>query len=244
VGLLLLSVSAATSLAEERVRGSLDLLLTTPLSTRSILAGKWLGTFRQATRVVIWPALMAVILLALSGRFTHFLLLLGLILAYCAGICSLGLALATWVSRLGRAVALCVSAYVVFAVGWMFFVTLVTRPSPLGWAMMMGSPCYGTSLAVSAVSPVGAPHPGGGQRSGIAPFFWISVHSGIAALLFAATLRTFDRCLGRVSDTTGKPIPDPRKQPAVQPGFDCSFEPYKVDHPDQAQVRADQPTQV
>ena len=43
VGLLLLSVNAATSLAEERMRGSLDVLLTTPLSTRSILAGKWAG---------------------------------------------------------------------------------------------------------------------------------------------------------------------------------------------------------
>ena len=39
VGLLLVSVGAATSLAEERVRGSLDVLLTTPMSTRSILAG-------------------------------------------------------------------------------------------------------------------------------------------------------------------------------------------------------------
>ena len=47
VGLLLLSVSAATSLAEERRAGSLDVLLTTPLSTRSILAGKWWGAFRQ-----------------------------------------------------------------------------------------------------------------------------------------------------------------------------------------------------
>ena len=43
VGLLLLSVGAATSLAEERVRGSLDVLLSTPMSTRSILAGKWWG---------------------------------------------------------------------------------------------------------------------------------------------------------------------------------------------------------
>ena len=47
VGLLLLSVGAATSLAEERVRGSLDVLLSTPMSTRSILAGKWWGSFRR-----------------------------------------------------------------------------------------------------------------------------------------------------------------------------------------------------
>ena len=59
VGLLLLSVSAATSLAEERVRGSLDLLLSTPLSTRSILAGKWLGSFQHVAHVLVWPAVTA-----------------------------------------------------------------------------------------------------------------------------------------------------------------------------------------
>ena len=53
LGLLLLSVSAATSLAEERVRGSLDVLLCTPLSTRSILVGKWWGSFLQS-RCMSW----------------------------------------------------------------------------------------------------------------------------------------------------------------------------------------------
>ena len=57
VGLLLLSVSAATSLAEERVRGSLDVLLSTPLSTRSILIGKWWGAFRLVPHVLVWPAI-------------------------------------------------------------------------------------------------------------------------------------------------------------------------------------------
>ena len=46
VGLLLLCVSAVTSLADERVHGSLDLLLSTPMSTRSILMAKWGGAFR------------------------------------------------------------------------------------------------------------------------------------------------------------------------------------------------------
>ena len=48
IGLLLLSVWSATSLAEERARGSLDLLMCTPLSTRQIVTGKWLGAFRAA----------------------------------------------------------------------------------------------------------------------------------------------------------------------------------------------------
>ena len=58
IGLLLLSVSAATSLAEERVRGSLDVLMTTPLSTRQIVLGKWLGTFRLVPLLAVLPALV------------------------------------------------------------------------------------------------------------------------------------------------------------------------------------------
>jgi ABC-type transport system involved in multi-copper enzyme maturation permease subunit len=216
VGLLLLSVTAATSLAEERVRGSLDILLTTPLSTRSILAGKWLGTFRQAARVLVWPAIIGGILLAESGRWIDYLLLLGLILAYSAGITSMGLVLATWVSRLGRAVALCVSAYVGFSIGWATFVILVSRPSPMGWSLMIGGPFYGTALATSAVSPEGSPISNGGYQGWISILIWIAVHSGIAALLFAATLATFDHCLGRVSETAGKPISGRRKKPAAQ----------------------------
>ena len=45
IGLLLFSVTAATSLAEERARGSLELLMSSPLSTRQIVFGKWLGGF-------------------------------------------------------------------------------------------------------------------------------------------------------------------------------------------------------
>ena len=58
VGLLLLGVTAATSLAEERARGSLDLLLSTPLSTRQIVMGKWLGVIRKAPLLAILPAIV------------------------------------------------------------------------------------------------------------------------------------------------------------------------------------------
>ena len=53
VGLLLLSVTAATALAEERVRGGLDVLLTTPLTTAEIVWGKWWGTYRAPSG---WPS--------------------------------------------------------------------------------------------------------------------------------------------------------------------------------------------
>ena len=118
VGLLLLSVGAAASLAEERARGSLDVLLSTSMPTRLILAGKWWGSFRRIVGVAIWPAATTAFLAHDSGYWIGALLLPGLVLAYGAAITSLGLAAATWVRRLGRAVALCVTSYVLFLVGW------------------------------------------------------------------------------------------------------------------------------
>ena len=66
-GLLLLSVSAATSLAEERQRGSLDVLMATPLSTRSIVLGKWWGAFRGVPPLTVLPVLLAAALATHTG---------------------------------------------------------------------------------------------------------------------------------------------------------------------------------
>ncbi len=55
LGLLLVSLSAPTALAEERVRGSLDVLLATPLSTSSIVWGKWWAFYRIVPRLALLP---------------------------------------------------------------------------------------------------------------------------------------------------------------------------------------------
>jgi ABC-type transport system involved in multi-copper enzyme maturation permease subunit len=216
VGLLLLSVGAATSLAEERMRGSLDVLLTTPMSTRSILEGKWWGTFRQVRLLAIWPAVTAGFLLATSGRIFAYVALLGLIAAYGAAITSLGLALATWVSRLGRAVALCVAGYVVFSIGWLiliFVLFLGDRPDEnFILPAVMGSPLYGTAFATMVVAPDSHIGPAGPQAVWLGTLFWIVVHGVAAAGLFAITVATFDRCLGRASETSGLPSFDAEKE--------------------------------
>jgi ABC-type transport system involved in multi-copper enzyme maturation permease subunit len=212
VGLLLLSVSAATSLAEERVRGSLDVLLSTPLSSRSILAGKWWGTFRQTGHVLVWPAIVAGLLVAQSGRWISYLLFLGLILAYGAVITSLGVAIATWVSRLGRAVALCVSTYVVFSIGWLLYVAIFFTTNESSLPLVLASPPYGALFATAMISPERGPFLGEAGAIRVGAFVWIIVDAGIALLLFMVTLATFDRCLGRVSEITGRPMPYPRKK--------------------------------
>jgi hypothetical protein len=47
-------------------------------------------------------------------------------------------------------------------------------------------------------------------------FLWIVIHSALAALLFATTLATFDSCLGRISETSGLPMPRPGMKPVAK----------------------------
>jgi hypothetical protein len=126
---------------------------------------------------------------------------------------------------LGRAVAFCVSAYVVFAIGWMAMTMLLFRPDRLGLSVILGSPIYGTGLAMAAVRM-----PGGGLFSVnereiyVGSTLWILIHSGIAALLFGATLLAFDRCLGRVPETPRRPAAKPRQKPVamLEPELDLT----------------------
>jgi hypothetical protein len=68
MGMLMLSTSAAGSLAEERERESLDVLLSTPLSTGAILRGEWWGAYRRFVPLALLPALIAASLALQSGR--------------------------------------------------------------------------------------------------------------------------------------------------------------------------------
>src|SRR4029077_19049457 len=102
-GLLLLSVSAVTSLAEERQRGSLDVLLVTPLSPPSIVLSKWLGAFRGVPPLTVLPVLIAAALATHTGFALGPALIGGLVVAYGAAITRLGLAPDTWPPRIGQA---------------------------------------------------------------------------------------------------------------------------------------------
>ena len=167
VGLLLLSVSAATSLAEERTRASLDVLLTTPLSTRSILAGKWAGAFRIVPMLLFAPVVTGLLLAGESGRWIQYFLFVLLLLAYSAVIVSIGLALATWQSRLGRALASCVASYIALSIGWPALVLVLTLGGPgndrVILPLVMGTPLYGSLFATLGLS---GPHNMPGNRRG------------------------------------------------------------------------------
>ncbi|MDG3007738.1 ABC transporter permease [Paludisphaera mucosa] len=200
-GLLLLSVSAATSLAEERQRGSLDVLLATPLSTRSIVMGKWWGAFRGVPPLIIGPVLLAAALSTPAGSVLGPFLIVGLMLAYGAAITSLGLALATWLPRMDRAVGLTAGLYVVASIGAVpsAFIFFGDGPDEAGSGLASASPLWGVGFTIAVLADqVGPGREPGRQAAWLA--FWIVVYGLIASGLLLATLKTFNRCLGRMDD--------------------------------------------
>ncbi|WP_165073771.1 ABC transporter permease [Paludisphaera rhizosphaerae] len=198
-GLLLLSVSAATSLAEERQRGSLDVLLTTPLSTRSIVMGKWLGAFRGVPPLLIWPVLIAASVTTNNGFAP--ILIGGLILAYGAAITSLGLALATWLPRLDWAVGLTAGLYVVVLIGAIAFGMTVfgEGPNSIGPGVAAASPFWGVGYSTGLFSGK-ILSTGKAVSHSVWIVVWIVVYVVVALALLLATLKTFNRCLGRTDD--------------------------------------------
>ncbi len=197
IGLLLLSVSAATAFADERVSGNLDILLATPLSTRSIVWGKWWATFCTVPLLAICPGTVAIALAHESGRWEGAVLLVCLFLAYGAAVTSLGLALAIWMRRLDHAIALNVAVLGGVTVGWLYSV-LLTIPGPAAIGVAAGSPIIGVMFPTIAMR-VFTPN----EWKMLVNWWsiWTVVYTIVAASLCWATVKTFDRCLGRIPDT-------------------------------------------
>jgi ABC-type transport system involved in multi-copper enzyme maturation permease subunit len=200
-GLLVLSAAAPLSVSEERQHSGLDLLVVTPLSTRSIMLAKWLGAFRFVPLLAIGPGVDMLAWAAAhddgqSVRFGLFRvgLMLTTILVHGALVTSVGLALATWLERQSRAIALSVSAFVLVAIAW-----------PI-WAYAAGPDGYAQCL--SALSPVCAVVLLADQAmvsEQVWSFhlwltFWDATVAYAAGGLLLLTIRSFDGCFGRIPD--------------------------------------------
>jgi ABC-type transport system involved in multi-copper enzyme maturation permease subunit len=227
-GMLILSATAPTVLAEERVRGSLDVLLSTPLSTSEIVVGKWLGACRSVFVMALLPLYVAIVVACTSpdtprwiGRFPQTnvipLTVLDRVIAVvfcgvdfavsCALLVSMGLLIATWVPRLGRAVALSVIAYFLSGVGWFVLMqvvlsrALIRELSGIRWlvdCVISFSPIFGPMNPLAVL----------GQYSDISRVpIWISIlvvimtKVAIIQILLWLTIKTFDRCMGRVTES-------------------------------------------
>lgn len=212
-GLLLVSVSSVTALSEERSRGSLDVLLATPLSTPTLVWGKWWGAYRKVPLLAVLPTLLAVVITRPGILWFGSVLVLGLILAYGAAITSLGLALAIWVRRLSWALALSVGAYTLVTVGGIFVAFTLFDRRDTGPGVASASPFFGLGMLTSELE-----HEGSRLLTWFVwDLFWILTYSVIAALLLWAILKTFDRCLGRMAPSRTPALPPPHRHPASQP---------------------------
>jgi ABC-type transport system involved in multi-copper enzyme maturation permease subunit len=197
IGMLMLSTSAAGSLAEERERASLDVLLATPLSNGAILRGKWWGVYRRFVPLAILPALIVASLALQSGRWSLARLVILLILAQGASLTSLGLFLATWVRRPGRAVIVSALVYVLLSVGWLVLIAAVARHgSELGLAV--ASPLYGPIYLAGGVA---ADRYWTAVDCRFWGTFWLVMHTAAAFGLFVAAHAGFHRRLGRMPAT-------------------------------------------
>jgi ABC-type transport system involved in multi-copper enzyme maturation permease subunit len=215
-GLLMLSAVAPMSMSEERQRGSLDLLAATTLSTPTIVIGKWLGALRPVVLLVISPAVLGFALAAadrppepvpagmpprdyleMSGAvlFVAAGLLVATILVHGALIASVGLALAVWMKRQGRAIAFSVGFAVLVGAGWPIFI-LVGRMGPDEQGLASLSPVMAAGNLVGNL---------GGRRRDRLDLNWWAAFWDVECLVLALgllwlTVRTFDGCFGRMPE--------------------------------------------
>ncbi len=208
IGLLLVSASAGTVLSEERVRGSLDVLLSTPLTTRSIVWGKWWGAFRRVPWLAFWPTLVAYAMLPRNppGRLVALVYMIPtIIILQGAALAGLGLAMATWISRAGRAVTWTISALIASVIGWpiVAFVLIGDRSDSVATGVMvMGSPFWNTGMTTAMIEQHQRGFSNGPMEKGvwIGMITWSISYALIALGFYLATLLTFERCLGRTPE--------------------------------------------
>ena len=196
VGLGLLSILTPAVLAEERARGSLELLLSTPLSTGNLVLSKWCACYRMVLGLTLLPAIVALAFATSLHRWIGVVLVIGLILAQGAVVTSLGIALATWIARIDRALILSASASVLATVGWIPLVLFLFGGNAMSLGLGMGSPFLGTALITTEMALASEPQ---WQLRVSWALFWIAIDSVLALTLLLTTLASFDRCLGRIS---------------------------------------------
>jgi ABC-type transport system involved in multi-copper enzyme maturation permease subunit len=217
IGLLMVSVTSATALAEERSLGSLDVLMATPVSTREIVLGKWWGAFRVVPGLAILPGMLAFGTALARGHgvvaVPFSALSAALVLAYGAVVTSLGLALATWQPRLGRAIGSSVAAYLAVALIYPAIVLVAFRLGPDDVVFLWLSPFFGMFIPMGWFS---WRFPSADPGRLVAMAVWVALASAFACGLLQVTLANFDRFLGRTPELPGRfvPIPAPKSSKA------------------------------
>jgi hypothetical protein len=243
IALVLIIAPAATAGAVclDRARGTLTHMMVTDLADPEIVLGK------LAARLLPVFALVAATapVLALAGllgrapfgrqpepvealdRIALIILPPALFLAQGAAVTSFGLALATWIPRIGRAVAGSVAAYAAFAFGWLLLLEMGVLTQAMAWAgwidvndpkseqfatMIVGCAC---PLGGQLVPTIVLEWPDGESRIA---FYLGMIGVLLATVLFALallalTVLSFDRCMGRATVKTRPRFRSDRSEP-------------------------------
>jgi hypothetical protein len=135
------------------------------------------------------------------------------LLSYGAAITSVGLALATWTRRLGRAIAINMFAFAFFGIAWPMFLLIVWRlvqQRLWEWGIPLSTASW-ISEGLLMPSPLGAPQVTlltlvyfyGTERAPLwyFAFAWTVLAWALAALVYWANCETFDRNLGRMPES-------------------------------------------
>jgi hypothetical protein len=178
------------------MRGGLDVLMVTPLSTPEIVLGKWLGGFRHVPFLIILPCLITGTISWREGTWDCPVLIAGYLLIFGALFTSTGLLIATVSARLSRSVTLAAVFYALMTAFWPLLVIFFTRHDPNSEGLLMGSPGLGAILL--SVAPVEMRRSGGLDYVGFS-LVWTGVLGLVALLELAFTLLSFNYFLGRVS---------------------------------------------
>lgn len=201
IGFLLLIITTTTSLSEERIHGSLDVLLATPLSTRQIVRGKWLASLRTVLLVAAMPILAALIRGVPKLDFAPAALVALAIVTSGTMFTSAGLAIAIWFRRQSRALAMAAGFYIL-AMAVPFLALFVKVLSfELSELIAIGSPWLNVTALTIWIGE--RPNPPRAINMGSLHFWAISyvvIYSAAAFALYRFTLATFDRCLGRAAE--------------------------------------------
>jgi ABC-type transport system involved in multi-copper enzyme maturation permease subunit len=202
VGLGLLALTTPAALAEERSSGSLQVLLSTPIRSSGIVLGKWLAYFRTVVALAVLPTSVAMAHAFMRGRWIGPALVAATVLAHGAAVTGLGIALATWIPRLDRALILSAAASVLLTVAWVPLAVFIFGSNSLALGLASASPFLGVGVLTTEIA---------GASDSVWPvrvswaLFWILCASTIALALLGMTLATFDRCLGRITRVAVSP---------------------------------------
>jgi ABC-type transport system involved in multi-copper enzyme maturation permease subunit len=191
ISLPVLLLAAVTAVVEERMQGTLDVLLATPLSTRRILLTKWWCAFRALPLFLVLPAIVTIAWAWPNGLWPVAGWLGLYVFTAAAMWTSIGLAISIWIKGLGRAIALATAIYAIICLAWP--VLMASMFPAFGMRAATMSPFYGCFYLLAGMY----------VQTSFEDLFiwtlcWVAGQSAVALGLLIAELLSFDRCSGRV----------------------------------------------